>query len=88
MRIITVACVGLALGGCPSAVRDGSAAGNIASSLTDAVTPGARQQYQAQVDDTKCRQYGYEPKTKGYADCRLELERLRAGAGSVRVKVE
>jgi hypothetical protein len=31
---------------------------------------------------------GHVPKTKGYADCRIELERLRAGAGSVRVKVD
>jgi hypothetical protein len=77
MRTIATVCVGLALGGCASAERDGSPAGNIAAAVTDAVTPGARQQYRSQVDDTKCREFGYEPRTDGYAKCRLELERIR-----------
>lgn len=77
IHILALICIGLTLGGCASAVRDGSPAGNISASLTDAVSPGARQKYQAQIDDTKCRDYGHEPKTMGYADCRLELERIR-----------
>jgi len=76
-RIFGMIFAGLALGGCASAVRDGSAAGNLAASVTDAVTPGTREQYQAQIDDTKCREFGYEPKSKSYGDCRLELARIR-----------
>jgi hypothetical protein len=76
MRTIATVCVALALCGCAGAERDGSAAGNISASVTDAVMPGARQKYRAQVDDTKCREFGFEPKTQGYADCRLELEAI------------
>jgi hypothetical protein len=79
MRTFGVLCAALMLTACASAERDGSAAGNIAASVTDAMTPGARQKYQAQVDNNKCREFGHEPKSKGYADCRMELERIRAG---------
>ena len=77
MRILGVICVGLTLGGCANAEKDGSAAGNIAASMTDVVMPGARTEYQAQVDDKKCREFGHEPKSEGYADCRMELQRIR-----------
>lgn len=30
------------------------------------------------IDDEKCREYGFEPGTEAYGNCRLKLEEIRA----------
>ncbi len=72
MRAIVAGCLGLALAGCASVPAGQGGLPGAAAFMTDVVTPGAREKYQAQVDDTKCREFGHEPKTRGYADCRLK----------------
>ena len=55
----------LLLGGC---------AGANPNSLVGAFSVDARKK----MDDEKCREFGYQKGTEGYAQCRLELERARA----------
>jgi hypothetical protein len=86
-RFATLA-MGLALAGCASVADNGSPASNMVGMATDAISPGAREEYRAKQDDTKCRDFGYQPQTKGYADCRMELERLRASGRPVTVRVQ
>ncbi len=89
MRTAATISLALALCGCAAVTDEAqTGAGNMVKMITDVTQPGAREQYQAKIDDTKCREFGYQPQTEGYARCRLELERIRAGSGSVRVKVQ
>lgn len=77
----------LAIGGCSGVQDNGSPIANMINMTTDVVNPGARDARKAGVDDAKCRSYGYQTGTDGYASCRLELERLRAGSAPIRVHV-
>jgi hypothetical protein len=82
--LLAAACL---FSGCASAPDSPGSVTGLVGGVTDAVSPGARDEYRAKQDDTKCRDYGYQPQTKGYADCRMELERLRAGSAPVTVHV-
>lgn len=73
MKCIVLICVGLLLAGC-AAASEGSAGGMI----YDTMHPGEREAARKAKDDAKCRDFGFEPKTEGYAYCRLKLEELRA----------
>jgi hypothetical protein len=85
---IAMLAMGLVLSGCASVADNGSPASNMVGMATDAISPGAREEYRAKQDDAKCRDFGYQPQTKPYADCRMELERLHAGARPVTVRVQ
>jgi hypothetical protein len=63
-------------------------AANMVNFATDIVAPGSREAAKAQQDGAKCQSFGYAVGSEGYANCRLELERLRAGGGTVSVKVQ
>ncbi len=77
MRAIVTVCLGLALAGC--AADDGACVtapdGTVRAFMCD---PGARQAYRERADDAKCREFGFEPGTEAYGNCRLQLEQIRA----------
>ncbi len=72
MRTIVTVCLGLALAGC--AAGDGTLTGFV----SDIVNPGAREAALERADNAKCREFGFEPRTEAYGNCRLQLEQIRA----------
>ena len=88
MRFAMLAVGCLVLSGCASVADNGSPVSNMVGMVTDAVEPNAREEFRAKQDDTKCRDFGYQPQTEAYGQCRLELERLRAGTRPVTVRVQ
>jgi hypothetical protein len=62
------------LGGCTAAPRS-----SVVGAVTEAVAPGAREAYEADQDDKKCRSFGYSPEaSQFYGQCRMQLQQLRA----------
>ena len=77
MRTIVTVCLGLALAGCAAGDSTCVTApdGTVRAFMCD---PGARQAYRERADDAKCREFGFEPRTEAYGNCRLQLEQIRA----------
>jgi len=75
------------LTGCADVADNGAPINNAINLGVDLASPGARAAARAAADDTKCRSFGFVPQTEGYANCRLELERLRAGGARIQVRV-
>ncbi len=76
MRTIVTVCLGLALAACAPA-SEGSLLGAIWPDKTKEAQQ-AREEAQGAADDAKCREFGFEPRTEAYGNCRLQLEQIRA----------
>jgi hypothetical protein len=70
MRFIVFAAVGL----CACTPGDGTLTGAVRE-WTD---PGAAREAREAADDSKCRRYGFKPRTEGYGNCRLQIDQIRA----------
>jgi hypothetical protein len=83
MRILGVVALGAALGGCAAA-----GPGTVSGMVTEAVSPGAHDAYEAAQDDKKCRSFGYSPEVSNfYGQCRMQLQQLRANSAPAVVLV-
>lgn len=80
----------LILTGCVSTGGEPPRRGTITGFLTEVAQPGAIQQAESAIDDKKCREFGFQPGTDVYGQCRLKLEQIRATreAGPVLVRVD
>jgi hypothetical protein len=84
MRVMGIVALGAALGGCAAAGGPGTLSGMV----TEAVTPGARDAYEAAQDDKKCRSFGYAPEVSSYyGQCRMQLQQMRASSAPAVVVV-
>ncbi len=66
MRAIVTVCLGLALAGCADDGEWFPRGGGLYGRSVEA------------RDDAKCREFGFEPRTEAYGNCRLQLEQIRA----------
>ena len=69
MRTIVTVCLGLVLAGCAADMQWFPPGGGLYGKTVE-----ARQA----ADDAKCREFGFEPETEAYGNCRLQLEQIRA----------
>ena len=71
MRSIALVCLILVLSGC-------------ASRETVLARRAAQQAEISAADDSQCREYGAQPGTKPYIDCRMSLNSIRAQSDAMR----
>ena len=73
----------MALGGCAASDPRG-----ITGQVTEALTPGAHDAYEAAQDDKKCRSFGYSPEVSNlYGQCRMQLQQIHANSAPAVVVV-
>ena len=83
MRTSIVVVLGLGLSGCSAADPR-----SLTGMVTETVSPGTHDAYEAAQDDKKCRSFGYAPETSNsYGQCRMQLQQLRANSAPAVVLV-
>lgn len=75
------------LTGCVSTGSEPPRRGTLTGFLAEVAQPGAIQQAENTMDDKKCREFGFQPSTDVYGQCRLQLEQIRATKEASRTPV-